>query len=78
MNKKTQKEKRYRGYFLMDSGIKIFFDISEEEGGEEFWELYSNSNFLFEGGSCIWLGDERYILTDRIIGFSIDEYLAED
>lgn len=77
MTKQIQKEKRYIGYFLLDSGVKINFDISEEDGGEEFSiELYGNGNFPFEKGGYIWLGENNsmFLLVDRIVGWKIDEY----
>ena len=80
MAKKIQKEKRYSGYFLMDSGLKLKFDVSEEEGGENFsMSLYGNYEFPYEKGDTIWLGgnDDVKILVDRIIGWSINEYEQE-
>lgn len=78
MSKKIQKEEiRYEGYFLMDSGLKIPFDISEEDGGENF-SLYLDGNleWPFEKGDVIWLGrnNELRLLTDKIIGWYIYEY----
>jgi hypothetical protein len=81
MSKKIQREKRYNGYFLMDSGLKIPFDISEEEGGENFSiSLYGNMQFPFEKGEVIWLGEKSnfYILADRIVGWDINEYKLEN
>jgi len=78
--KKNIKEKRYYGYFLMDSGLKVKFDISEEDGGENFSvSLYGNGEFPFKKGDVIWLGEENdvKILVDRIIGWQIDEYEQE-
>ena len=79
MEKEIEGEKRYKGYFLMDSGIKIYFDILAQECGDDFSELYDNSKFLFERGDCVWLGEKNnsFILVDRIVGFSINEYFAE-
>lgn len=77
MKKKTIVEKGYRGYFLMDSGVKIPFDISEEDGGENFSiSLYGNSIFPFEKGEVIWLGEgsNLKLLSDRIIGWDMYEY----
>ena len=77
---KIQKEKRYEGYFLMDSGLKVPFDISEEDGGENFSvSLYGNMEFPFEKGEVIWLGEDKdmKILADRIIGWNINEYEQE-
>ena len=73
--KEVQKDIRYEGYFLIDSGLKIEFDISAEEGGEHFELLYGNSEFTWKKGDAIWLGEENdyLILADRIIGFSISE-----
>ena len=73
----TTKEIRYKGYFLMDSGLKIPFDISEEDGGEKFAiSLYGNIKFPFEKGEIVWLGEDNNlkILADRIVGWDIDEY----
>ena len=76
-NEKIEKETRYEGYFLMDSGLKIPFDISEEDGGNNFSiSLYGNMEFPFEKGDFIWLGEDNdmKILADRVIGWSINEY----
>lgn len=70
-------EERYKGYFLMDSGLKVPFDISEEDGGEDFSILLcGNMKFPFEKGDVIWLGEDSNlkILADRIIGWDISEY----
>jgi len=70
-------QKGYVGYFLIDSGLKVKFDVTEEEGGEEFsLYLYGNCEFPWEKGDSIWLGEEAdyYILADRVIGWSIREY----
>lgn len=75
--KKIQQEKRYEGYFLMDSGLKVFFDISEDEGGENFSvSLYGNSAFPFKQGDVIWLGEDSdlRLLADKVIGWDINEY----
>lgn len=80
MAKKIQKEKRYSGYFLMDSGLKVKFDVSEEEGGENFSvSLCGNFEFPFEKGDKVWLGEDNncFILVDRIIGWQIEEYEQE-
>lgn len=72
-----QKQKRYRGYFLIDSGLKVPFDISEEDGGEEFnLSLYGNMEFPYEKGDVIWFGEDSNLklLADRVIGWDINEY----
>ena len=78
MNKnKLEIEKRYDGYFLMDSGLKVPFDISEEDGGEDFSIfLYRNMKFPFKKEDVVWLGEDENvkILADRIIGWDINEY----
>ena len=78
MKKKIQQETRYEGYFLMDSGLKVSFDISEDEGGEAFSKMY-DSQFPYEKGDSIWLGecDDCFILVDRIIGFNINQYQSD-
>ena len=73
----TTKEIRYKGYFLMDRGLKISFDVSEEDGGEKFAiSLYGNVEFPFEKGETVWLGEDSdlKILADRIVGWDIAEY----
>ena len=73
----AKKEKKYVGYFLMDTGIKVPFDVSEENGGKNFsLHLYGNCEFPWEKGDSIWLGEKNpcFILADRIIGFEVDEY----
>ena len=80
MSKQIKKEKRYEGYFLMDSGLKVGFDISEEDGGENFSiSLCGNYEFPFEKGKSIWLGEDKNVnlLVDRIIGWQISEYEKE-
>lgn len=76
--KKTQKEVRFNGYFLMDSGIKINFDISEEFNSGKFRKLL-DCEWSFEKDDVIWLGEENpvFILADRIVGFWIDTYEIE-
>lgn len=72
----TQKETRYQGYFLMDSGFKVPFDISEEDGGDAFAiSLYGNMEFPWVKGDVIWLGENENvkILADRILGWDIYE-----
>ena len=77
--KKIETETRHTGYFLMDSGLKVPFDISEEDGDENFKSLYGDMEFLWERGDVIWLGEENdtKILVDRIIGWDITSYVAE-
>lgn len=72
-----EKETRYSGYFLMDSGLKVDFDISENDGGDYFSiALYGNGKWPFEKGGIIWLGEDKdvKILADRVIGWDINEY----
>lgn len=73
---KLEKEIRYTGYFLIDSGYKVNFDISKEDGGDEFAELYNNMIFSFKTGGCIWLGEDSSLklIVDRVIGWDINEY----
>jgi len=74
--KQIQREKRYNGYFLMDSGLKIPFDISEEDGGENFSiSLYGNMEFPFDKNDIIWLGEDSglKLRADKVIGWEIDE-----
>ena len=71
-----KKELRYRGYFLLDTGTKISFDISENDGGENFSkELYGNANFPWKKGDTIWMGEDNdySLLVERIIGFHVEE-----
>lgn len=78
--KEVKKEKRYQGYFLMDSGLKVPFDISEEDGDANFAiSLYGNMEFPWIKGDVIWLGEDvdMKILADRIIGWDINEYEQE-
>lgn len=75
--KEKPKEKRYEGYFLMDCGLKIPFDISEENGGDKFKELCWDLKFSWEKGDTIWLGEELQIIVDKIVGFSINDYEKE-
>ena len=74
--KVVEKQIRYSGYFLIDSGAKIPFDISEEDGYEEFADLANNSSFSFKKGDYIWLGEDSNLklLVDRVIGWDINEY----
>ena len=75
--KEAEKELWYRGYFLMDSGFKVEFDICEEDNGEEFSvSLSGNGEWPFEKGRVLWLGSKNdlHILTDRVIGWYIEEY----
>ena len=73
----TEKRLRYKGYFLMDSGAKVNFDISEEDGGEKFSEsLYGNMDFPFNDDDIVWLGENSNLKlrADKIIGWDINEY----
>jgi len=72
-------EKRYYGYFIIDSGLKVHFDVSREDNGEYFDKfefLYNHNKFPWEKGEVIWLGKENdyFILADRVIGFYINGY----
>jgi hypothetical protein len=69
-------EKRYEGYFLMDSGVKVFFDISEEDGDTKFKLLYDEAKFSWEREDTIWLGEdsELRVLANKVIGYYISEY----
>ncbi len=77
--KKETKELRYEGYFLMDSGLKVYFDISAEKGDENYDTLYGNSEFKWEQGESIYFqddnGEDAFILADKVIGFFIKEYI---
>ena len=80
MEKQIQKETRYEGYFLMDSGLKVPFDISEGDGGEDFSiSLYGNLKFPFEKDEIIWLGEDNdlKLRADKVIGWEISEYGKE-
>jgi len=78
--KKAEKEKYYVGYFLMDSGLKIPFEISEEGGGDDFSvSLYGNMEFPWGKGDIIYLGESSNlkILAEKIVGWEIDEIERE-
>ena len=78
--KEAKKEVRYEGYFLMDSGLKVPFYISEEDGGENFsLSLYGNVEFPFEKDDVIWLGEDSNLIlrADKVVGWEIDKYESE-
>jgi len=78
-NKNSQeKEKRYAGYFIMESGLKLKFDISEENGGDDF-EAMLVSEYPFDESELVWLGetDDCFIRAKKIIGFYIYDYLLD-
>ena len=68
-------ERYYAGYFIMDSGLKIDFDISEDDGGDEFKELF-DAKFVFDDKNTIWLGEisEDFIRAKKVVGFYIYDY----
>ena len=70
---KPETETRYGGYFIMDSGLEINFDISEQDGGDEFRELL-DCQFVFGDNDTIWLGEsnEIFIRAKKVVGFYID------
>jgi len=73
-----KKEIKYSGYFLLDTGLKIEVEISEEDGGENFAEMATNSDFPYEKGDTIWLGEgnDMLLLVDRIAGFYFTEWVV--
>ncbi len=70
--KQIEKETMYYGYFILDSGDKINFEISEEDGGEAF-ALLLDCEWSFGKNDVIWIGDS-FILASRVAGFQIDTY----
>jgi len=81
MAEETEKQLRYEGHFLMDSGLKVYFDISAENGGEKYDSLYGDCEFRWGQGEIIYItqdeGKAFYILADKVIGFVISEYNEE-
>lgn len=73
--KQQTEEIRYVGYFLMEGGLKVKFDISQEDGGTEFEELYNNDIIFWEKSDFIWLGEESElkVIADKIIAWDIRE-----
>jgi hypothetical protein len=72
-----QKEVRYEGYFIMEGGFKVNFNISADDGGEKLNSLYGNSAFEWEQEESIYLenkGKEFFILAKKVIGFFIRCY----
>jgi hypothetical protein len=75
-----QKELRYEGYFLMNSGLKVYFDISADNGGENYDKLCDAAEFNWKQGESIYLendGEYSFVLADKVIGFSIRDYNQE-
>ena len=66
-------EKRYTGIFLIDSGLKVPFDISEINAGNDFEEL-ETALWPYNKGDIIWLGegDNIFLRADKVIGWQID------
>ncbi len=76
MEKENRKELRYEGYFLIDSGLRVNFDISASDGGENYDHLL-NAEFKWERGDAIYVeneGDDFLLLANKVIGFFIREY----
>ena len=71
---KEEKEIRYYGYFIVDSGIKIPFDISKEDGSDKFISLL-NLVFPFEQDEIIWLGEESniFLRANKVVGWNIEQ-----
>jgi len=84
--KNTVYQKYYQGYFLLDTGCKIWFDIDSAKIDEDAFAKLSdnaefpfgndNAEFPFDNNDCIWLGGV-FILAKRIAGFWIDSYEVE-
>lgn len=75
--KKTEEELYYNGYFLMDSGLKIHFDISAIDGGDFFAALNESGEFTLDESETVWLGEEAetpFIRVKKIMGFNINDY----
>lgn len=62
----------FAGYFLMEGGLKVEFDIPEEDGGDEFRSML-DCKFVFEDDRMIWLGDFS-IRAKKVLGFYIYDY----
>jgi len=73
-DKKTAtKEKVYEGYFLMDTGFRLHFVVSEDIGGEHFELLCDGGLWPYNQDDIIYLGvDYPNLLADRIAGWSIN------
>ena len=72
VEKKEVKSVLFSGYFLMDSGIRIHFEMPEEKDDDDnFAELVRNNGFSWKKGDQIWLGEDMdiSIFADRVIGF---------
>ena len=79
MKNNQKKELRYEGYFLMDSGLKVYFDISANDGGENY-DYLLNAEFKWSQGETIYVeneGEDFLIRADKVVGFSIREYNQE-
>lgn len=76
MAKKKEKRYGYDGFFLMDSGLKIYFIVDGDEAEEGFDALYNNCDFSWEKGGIIWLGERSNltILVDKVIGWEINQF----
>ena len=78
MKKSTNKIICYFGYFLLDSGLKIEFDIPEDEANDIYRKMI-NAEFECDS-TTVYLGEYAicpFILTKKIIGFQIDTYEKE-
>ena len=73
--KSPSTERRYCGYFILDSGAKIDFDLTEDDGGDAFASLF-DCEFKFEDNDLIYLGEDvgGFIRAKRVVGFYIDDY----
>jgi hypothetical protein len=61
--------------FLIDSVLRVDFDIPEDEAGE-IYQLMKNGQFSFDNNT-IFLGEAAetpLLLTKKIIGYDIDTY----
>lgn len=83
MNKKKELDKpkevvkHYYGYFLMDSGYKVKFDVAEYDDFGIFEQLHDGDcTQALKQGDTIWMGedDDYILLADRIIGWSVSMY----
>lgn len=78
-SKQLEQEKivHYCGHFLMDSGLKIEFDVPTDEVDEkEFEEMVNNARFP-DNGNVLYLGnsaDTPFLRRQKIVGYEIDSY----
>lgn len=75
-----QKVTHYYGHFLIDSGVKLEFDVRDDEVNDEFDKMMNNVEFP-NGVKLLYLGESSptsFLRTQKIVGYNINTYESEE